>query len=101
MKIKNQEELYEFLSTLDEKNMSEYFCKEFFKLREPLTCWSLLPMRAKVLSNIVYWSGSKNDRKMLNTWKYNINEYLFKLRCKEPRIEARKILKEMEMFVKK
>lgn len=101
MKIKNREELYSFLSTLDERNMAEYLCKEFFSLKKLYNSWLSMPVRAKILNNIVYWSGSKDDRKMLSAWQYNMGTYLFGQHTKQIRIEARKILNEIEVFVKK
>lgn len=99
MNFKNDKELLDFLSSLDEKNMSEYLSKKFIKWYRNGE-YNSIPYGMEIINSIVYWSGTEDTRVMFENWKNIPLAYMNGCFGKRKKNVMKKLLEEIKIFKK-
>lgn len=101
MDFKNEKELLDFLSSLDEKNMSEYLSKKFIKwYRNDGEYSSNMQYRMQIINSMVYWSGTEDTRVMFENWKNVPLAHMNGRFEKRKKNIMKKLLEEIKIFQK-
>lgn len=100
MNFKNEKELLDFLSSLDEKNMSEYLSKKFIKWYRNDGIYGNVPYRMQIINSMVYWSGTEDTRVMFENWKNVPLAHMNGCFGKHEKNVMKKLLEEIKIFQK-
>lgn len=77
MNFSNEEEFSNFLSSLNEKNMSEYLCKKILRwYYHKRNTERNLSFKMQIINSLVYWSGGQNNSHMFHNWEGTLLSYI-------------------------